>query len=84
MLKGIHNFLHKNSIAALGPKKMKGISNPDFNKVIQGNQFSGSVDQAESVDEMMNQMTSMDFERPDMRKYRRNVGKDEDLFGMIT
>mmetsp|Transcript_23375 Transcript_23375/g.31319 ORF Transcript_23375/g.31319 Transcript_23375/m.31319 type:complete len:98 (+) Transcript_23375:399-692(+) len=76
ILSGLHNFLHKNSLSSMGRMKRKGISQPDFEKAFEGHD--------DKVRDLFSELSEMEFEKPDLRKARRNVGRDADLFGMIT
>ena len=76
LLAGIHNFLHKNSLRSMGKLKKKGISDPDFEKAFEGHD--------DSVRELFSDLSEVEFEKPDLRKARREIGRDNELFGMIT
>ena len=79
LLSAIHNLLHKNSIAKLGDEKKKGITNPDFEKA-----FAGRGDVDDNVGELFSELGEIEFEKPDLRKVKRNLGRDTELFGMMT
>ena len=79
LLSAIHNLLHKNSISSMGKQKHKGISQPDFEKA-----FSGRTGVGDGVAELFNELSEIEFEKPDLRKVKRNIGRDDELFGMLT
>jgi len=80
LLKVAHNFIAKNSLSSQGLNP-KGISKPDFEKAFSSEHFSGEDG---SVNEMITQLTEFEFEMPNLRDLRKNVGKDPELFGMVT
>ncbi len=79
LLSAIHNLLSKNSIAKLGDEKKKGITNPDFEKA-----FAGRDGVDDNVGELFSELGEIEFENPDLRKVKRELGRDKELFGMLT
>lgn len=80
ILRGIHNLLHRNSIASMQQNDMKGISKIDLDGAFLG----GSDDEDGSVAELFEELSTMEFEKPNLREVRRNIGRDKDLFDMVT
>ena len=75
LLSAIHNLLHKNSLASMGEQKHKGIMNPDFEYAFMRSDDPEN-DEMDSVAELFEDMSAMEFEKPDLRKARKNIGRD--------
>ena len=79
LLSALHNLLHKNSVSSMGFMDRKGITKPDLEAA-----FKGHGDEEDSVAALFKDMSTMEFEKPDLRKVRREVGRDKELFDMVT
>ena len=79
LLSALHNLLHKNSISSMGVMERKGISKPNLEAA-----FKGHGDDEDSVAALFEEMSTMEFEKPDLRKVRREIGRDKELFDMVS
>ena len=77
LLAAVHNIMHKNSLSSMHDMKHKGITNPDFEAA-----FLGGADD-ENIAELFEEMSEMEFEKPDLRAVKRNIGRDPELFEML-
>ena len=82
LLSAVHSFIHKNSLSSMGIKKHKGISNPDLERAFR--EKHEDDDETNGVAELFKDLGEIEFVKPDLRKAKRNVGRDIELFGMIT
>ena len=81
MLAAVHNLLHKNSLSSMGEQKHKGITNPDFDAAFR--RVEGDDDE-DDVAALFEEMSEMEFEKPNLREVRKNIGRDPELFSMLT
>ena len=79
LLSALHNLLNKNSISSMGPVDRKGITSPDFEKA-----FLGDGDDKNEVAALYEDMSTMEFEKPDLRTIKKQIGRDKELFDMVT
>ena len=74
LLATMHNLLHKNSLAsAAAESEHKGISKPDFEAAFRND---AGYEDTEEVAQLFDDLTTMQFEKPDLRKVRSRIGRD--------
>ena len=81
LLSAVHSFMHKNTFASMGRTKRKGIADLDLEQAFH-EKHKDSDD--ESVASLFSELSEIEFEKPDLRSQKRNIGRDNELFGMIT
>ena len=63
--------------------KHKGITDPDFEASFRRQEGEEDED-IDEVTELFEDLTGMEFERPDLRKVKSTIGRDPELFDMLT
>ena len=65
----------------MGKMKHRGIAEIDLEQA-----FKEKHDESddETVSELFNDLMEIEFVKPDLRAARRNIGRDDELFSMIT